>query len=409
MSGYSSLGVQGQEYIEEEEYKALFGYPNGNVNAPFNSEVPGTSRPFIFQTQLYNQFVPTTAPTDMTGPFTTYIPGSSGYTGSTAVSVSYYYSSQYPYIKKYITIPLTNNNLSTNIDGLGLTWWYYGADASISTNRSYQVVNNILNQGIPLNYDPTGGYNASLYIGTNEFLIGNETYPWTYNVNSGIILFTGDTSYSDTSLNNCVPYPTDTLTFTFWRYEGGIGITGSSGGGSDAYWQGTTSTSGNTAIYYSNNVGIGLTNPTAQLDVNGLIHCSSINGSTAGITAISCSSIIGSTATFTSITGGTASFTTFYSTSDYRIKNNIIPLDLNTYNIDGLNPVFFHYKDTNKPSIGLIAHEVQHSFDMFVTGQKDGNEIQTVNYQGFIGLLIKEVQDLKERVRVLELQNGSTH
>ena len=37
-----------------------------------------------------------------------------------------------------------------------------------------------------------------------------------------------------------------------------------------------------------------------------------------------------------------------------------------------------------------------------VTGEKDGHEYQSVNYIGLIGLLIKEIQDLKKRVVILE-------
>jgi hypothetical protein len=33
---------------------------------------------------------------------------------------------------------------------------------------------------------------------------------------------------------------------------------------------------------------------------------------------------------------------------------------------------------------------------------KDGINLQTVNYTGLIGILIKEIKDLKERVKSLE-------
>jgi hypothetical protein len=37
-----------------------------------------------------------------------------------------------------------------------------------------------------------------------------------------------------------------------------------------------------------------------------------------------------------------------------------------------------------------------------VSGTKDGPETQSVNYIGLIGILTKEVQDLKKRVAELE-------
>jgi hypothetical protein len=56
--------------------------------------------------------------------------------------------------------------------------------------------------------------------------------------------------------------------------------------------------------------------------------------------------------------------------------------------------------------MGFIAHEVQDLFPFLVTGVKDGSEIQTLNYNGFIALLVKEVQDLKkENIRLKEIND----
>ena len=57
---------------------------------------------------------------------------------------------------------------------------------------------------------------------------------------------------------------------------------------------------------------------------------------------------------------------------------------------------------TQKESIGIIAHELQEHFPFLVEGTKDGPQTQTVNYIGLIGVLIKEVQELKNRVHALE-------
>ena len=98
---------------------------------------------------------------------------------------------------------------------------------------------------------------------------------------------------------------------------------------------------------------------------------------------------------------GTATATSFTSTSDYRAKKEITPLLLEEYSIDKLNPVKFKYKSNNKDSIGLIAHELQEQIPFLVEGTKDG-EMQSVNYMGLVGVLIKEVQELKNRVFELE-------
>ena len=52
--------------------------------------------------------------------------------------------------------------------------------------------------------------------------------------------------------------------------------------------------------------------------------------------------------------------------------------------------------------MGFIAHEIQTEFPFLVKGEKDDEEYQSVNYIGIIGLLVKEVQDLKKRVKDLE-------
>jgi len=52
--------------------------------------------------------------------------------------------------------------------------------------------------------------------------------------------------------------------------------------------------------------------------------------------------------------------------------------------------------------MGFIAHEVQEEFPFLVEGEKDGENMQSINYDGFIGLLVKEVQDLKKENKILK-------
>ena len=89
----------------------------------------------------------------------------------------------------------------------------------------------------------------------------------------------------------------------------------------------------------------------------------------------------------------------FTTTSDYRAKKDISPLLLEEYSVNNLNPVKFKYINSNQDSIGLIAHEVQEHYPFLVEGTKDGETIQSVNYMGLIGVLIKEVQELKNELK----------
>ena len=86
--------------------------------------------------------------------------------------------------------------------------------------------------------------------------------------------------------------------------------------------------------------------------------------------------------------------------SDYRIKENVSNLN-NTDTIDNLVPIQYNNILTGKHEFGLLAHELQSIYPEFVEGEKDGAEYQRVDYNGLIGVLVKEVQDLKKRVAVL--------
>jgi hypothetical protein len=116
------------------------------------------------------------------------------------------------------------------------------------------------------------------------------------------------------------------------------------------------------------NVGIGTVDPSFNFDVSGNVR----------------------------ITGNCRA-TSYTTTSDYRIKENVRNLD-DTYNIDDLKPVTYLNTQSEKQDIGLIAHEVQEVFPFLVTGEKDDQVMQGINYNGFIPILIKEIQDLKRTI-----------
>ena len=109
-------------------------------------------------------------------------------------------------------------------------------------------------------------------------------------------------------------------------------------------------------------VGINIKDPQSTLDVSGQIQAFSYNA-----------------------------------TSDYRTKDNVITLDT-TFTVDGLNPVTYNFKPTGKQDVGFLAHEVQELYPFLVNGIKDGPNNQSLNYNGFIGILTKEIKDLKKKV-----------
>jgi hypothetical protein len=91
--------------------------------------------------------------------------------------------------------------------------------------------------------------------------------------------------------------------------------------------------------------------------------------------------------------------------SDYRLKENIIPISDTDFSIDSLKPVYYTFKESKKADLGFLAHEVQADLPFLVTGEKDGKEMQSINYNGFIALLVKEIQDLKQENKILKEKN----
>jgi hypothetical protein len=91
----------------------------------------------------------------------------------------------------------------------------------------------------------------------------------------------------------------------------------------------------------------------------------------------------------------------YVSSSDYRIKNNVRPLN-EMITIDNLRPVKYMQTIINKQQYGLIAHELQQYFPDLVTGIKDGDSLQSINYTGLISILINEIKRLKAELIELD-------
>ncbi len=100
--------------------------------------------------------------------------------------------------------------------------------------------------------------------------------------------------------------------------------------------------------------------------------------------------------------------TSYNITSDYRLKENVRPIDGALDRLQQLNPVKFSWKQA--PSIeseGFIAHELQEVVPSAVTGQKDAEKDGQPEYQGvdlskLVPLLVSAVQELSARVAALE-------
>ena len=97
----------------------------------------------------------------------------------------------------------------------------------------------------------------------------------------------------------------------------------------------------------------------------------------------------------------TGSATQFNTSSDYRLKKDLKDFD----GLDKVSkiPVYdFKWKVDDSSSYGVMAHELQEVLPDAVSGEKDGEEMQGVDYSKIVPLLIKSIQELEAKVKILE-------
>ena len=92
----------------------------------------------------------------------------------------------------------------------------------------------------------------------------------------------------------------------------------------------------------------------------------------------------------------------FNANSDYRLKENIQTISGDILTVDNIRPVSYRLKSNQKSTLGFIAHEIQEHVPTAVSGEKDGETMQSVDYNQIIPILVKEIQELKKRVTYLE-------
>lgn len=232
--------------------------------------------------------------------------------------------------------------------------------------------------------------NVENFIGTSDLSVTNGTF-------TGDLSVTKTTTLGSTTISG--------LTVTNNESIGGdLSVTGTTTLGTTTFTNYPTYTSTSTdpptddnlvtKKYVDENSGtVLLTSANTWSGTNTFTNTLTVGTITAGTTTIS-NGTITATGTISSTAG-------FLVSSDYRIKEDIYELD-ESYSIDNLKPIKFKNKTSNKEDIGLIAHELQEVYPFLVTGEKDGEDIQTVNYLGLIGILIHEIKNLKKEINQLK-------
>jgi hypothetical protein len=91
---------------------------------------------------------------------------------------------------------------------------------------------------------------------------------------------------------------------------------------------------------------------------------------------------------------GIVTATDFNSASDINLKENIQKINNPIDKIVKINGVRFDWKSDNKPSMGVIAQNIEEVLPELVSG----DDSKTVNYNGIIGLLIECVKTQQEQI-----------
>ena len=146
-------------------------------------------------------------------------------------------------------------------------------------------------------------------------------------------------------------------------------------------------------------VGVGTTSPTAKLEVNGTLKTENLN-----VTGVSTLQSFQTTDSGVTIAGdinvtGVVTATDFNSTSDAALKTNVQVIDNPLDKVLQINGVSFNWIENNKPSMGVIAQQLEGVIPELVKG--DDTTTRSVNYNGLIGLLIEVVKDQQTQINSL--------
>jgi len=106
----------------------------------------------------------------------------------------------------------------------------------------------------------------------------------------------------------------------------------------------------------------------------------------------------------------TTSATSYTTSSDYRLKENVVEMTDATTRLKQLQPKRFNFiaDETNTLVDGFLAHEVSSIVPEAITGEKDavdadGNiDPQGIDQSKLVPLLVKTIQELEARITALE-------
>ncbi len=101
-----------------------------------------------------------------------------------------------------------------------------------------------------------------------------------------------------------------------------------------------------------------------------------------------------------------ASATAYNTSSDQRLKENIVDAPSASDDIDAIQVRSFDWKaDGSHQKYGMVAQELQSVAPEAVSGDADSDDMMGVDYSKLVPMLVKEIQSLRARVAQLEGEN----
>ena len=105
----------------------------------------------------------------------------------------------------------------------------------------------------------------------------------------------------------------------------------------------------------------------------------------------------------------TTTSTSYATSSDYRLKENVVPMEGALDRVDALKPSRFNFiADPEKTVDGFLAHEVAEVIPEAISGEKDavdekGNPIyQGIDQSKIVPLLVGAIQELRAEIELLK-------